>query len=351
MGFRFSKRIQIMPGVRLNLSKSGASWSLGPRGASVSVGKRGVYGNVGLPGTGLSWRERLDRPSGRSSTSASTRNAPSMPSTVSARLVDNQIQLFDGNDYPLDPSLISAAKSAMKEEIRAFLHEHETERNGFIDSLKTLHHDVPQSVRQAVGPANGKPQREQFASQGDFMAALMTWNADRANAGCDDDHIAEALLQALGELQWPAETNIAISLQGGRLLLDVDLPEIEDMPTSRWKALISKMSLEEKPISQKDICTLYRDHVSSIMIRLIGHSMASSGAIQSVGISAYTQRASATGHVTDEYVASVTVTRSAWNGINLPKIHEIDPDNLLRHFGAKLEANARGKLLTQTPLT
>ena len=33
MGFRFQKRIKIMPGVRLNLSKSGASWSVGPRGA------------------------------------------------------------------------------------------------------------------------------------------------------------------------------------------------------------------------------------------------------------------------------------------------------------------------------
>ncbi|WP_254916319.1 DUF4236 domain-containing protein, partial [Pseudomonas aeruginosa] len=32
MGFRFSKRITIVPGVRLNISGSGISTSVGPRG-------------------------------------------------------------------------------------------------------------------------------------------------------------------------------------------------------------------------------------------------------------------------------------------------------------------------------
>lgn len=62
MALRFRKSIKIMPGVRLNLSKSGVSTTLGGRGASVNVGKRGVYANAGLSGTGLSMRQRLDTP-------------------------------------------------------------------------------------------------------------------------------------------------------------------------------------------------------------------------------------------------------------------------------------------------
>lgn len=62
MAFRFQKRIKILPGVRLNISKSGISTTIGGRGASVNIGKRGVYGNAGIPGTGLSMRERLDKP-------------------------------------------------------------------------------------------------------------------------------------------------------------------------------------------------------------------------------------------------------------------------------------------------
>ncbi|HEY8253244.1 MAG TPA: DUF4236 domain-containing protein [Rhizomicrobium sp.] len=59
MGFRFQKRISILPGVRINLSKSGVSTSLGPRGADVNIGKDGVTANAGLPGTGLSYRQKL----------------------------------------------------------------------------------------------------------------------------------------------------------------------------------------------------------------------------------------------------------------------------------------------------
>ncbi|MDT1790675.1 DUF4236 domain-containing protein, partial [Salmonella enterica subsp. enterica serovar Oslo] len=37
------------------------SLSIGPRGASLSVGKNGTFANLGLPGTGLSYRTRIDR--------------------------------------------------------------------------------------------------------------------------------------------------------------------------------------------------------------------------------------------------------------------------------------------------
>lgn len=61
MAFRFQRRIKIAPGIRLNVSKGGVGLSAGPRGASVSVGRRGVYGNVGIPGSGLSFREKLNK--------------------------------------------------------------------------------------------------------------------------------------------------------------------------------------------------------------------------------------------------------------------------------------------------
>ena len=59
MAFRFQKRISILPGVRINLSKSGASASLGPRGADVNIGRDGVTANAGIPGTGLSYRQKV----------------------------------------------------------------------------------------------------------------------------------------------------------------------------------------------------------------------------------------------------------------------------------------------------
>ncbi|MBV9062042.1 MAG: DUF4236 domain-containing protein [Alphaproteobacteria bacterium] len=59
MGLRFQKRISIFPGFRLNLSKSGVSGSVGPRGADVNIGRHGVTTNASIPGTGLSYRQKM----------------------------------------------------------------------------------------------------------------------------------------------------------------------------------------------------------------------------------------------------------------------------------------------------
>ncbi len=65
MGLRFSRRVTLFPGVRLNFSARGISATIGPRGASVNIGPRGSALNVGIPGTGLSFRQHLGPVPGR----------------------------------------------------------------------------------------------------------------------------------------------------------------------------------------------------------------------------------------------------------------------------------------------
>ena len=59
MGWRFRKYITILPGVRLNISKSGISFTFGTKGASVNVAKDGAYLNTSIPGTGLYNRQKI----------------------------------------------------------------------------------------------------------------------------------------------------------------------------------------------------------------------------------------------------------------------------------------------------
>ncbi|TFW10569.1 DUF4236 domain-containing protein [Oxalobacteraceae bacterium OM1] len=55
MGFRFRKSVKVLPGVRLNFSKSGMSTSIGGKGLTVNVKKgRKTRTTISLPGTGLS---------------------------------------------------------------------------------------------------------------------------------------------------------------------------------------------------------------------------------------------------------------------------------------------------------
>jgi hypothetical protein len=55
MPFRFQRRIRLLPNLRVNLSKSGVSASVGTRGAWLTFGRRGTRGTVGIPGTGVSY--------------------------------------------------------------------------------------------------------------------------------------------------------------------------------------------------------------------------------------------------------------------------------------------------------
>jgi hypothetical protein len=66
MGLRFQRRIKVLPGVHINLSKSGVGLSVGGRGAHIGITARGQrYTSIGMPGTGLSWREYQHKPAAR----------------------------------------------------------------------------------------------------------------------------------------------------------------------------------------------------------------------------------------------------------------------------------------------
>jgi SH3-like domain-containing protein len=55
MGFRFRNIVKLLPGVRLNISKSGISTSIGGPGATINLSSKGTRQTVGLPGSGLSF--------------------------------------------------------------------------------------------------------------------------------------------------------------------------------------------------------------------------------------------------------------------------------------------------------
>jgi Protein of unknown function (DUF4236) len=59
MGFRFYKRVPLVPGLRANFSRSGASLSIGHRGGWFTVGSHGARATAGIPGTGLFYSTRV----------------------------------------------------------------------------------------------------------------------------------------------------------------------------------------------------------------------------------------------------------------------------------------------------
>jgi len=87
MGFRFRRSFKVAPGLRLNLSKSEMSTSVGRRGLWFTVGPRGTRTTVGIPGTGLSYTEqsKLPRPTALDDNHSTTpRTPPTVESAASS---------------------------------------------------------------------------------------------------------------------------------------------------------------------------------------------------------------------------------------------------------------------------
>ncbi len=62
MAFRFRKSIRLFPSVRINLSKSGVSMTIGARGATVNLkSSRSTRTTVGISGSGASYTAASNR--------------------------------------------------------------------------------------------------------------------------------------------------------------------------------------------------------------------------------------------------------------------------------------------------
>ncbi len=59
MSWQFRQSFKVIPGLKLNLSRSGLSASIGGAPFTLNVGPRGVTGTASIPGTGISFREHI----------------------------------------------------------------------------------------------------------------------------------------------------------------------------------------------------------------------------------------------------------------------------------------------------
>jgi len=85
MGWRFRRSVKLLPGVRLNFSKSRVSTSIGGRGAHVTIGHGQVRETVGIPGTGISYstvrssrKRSASQPQSSASQSSANQNSASL---------------------------------------------------------------------------------------------------------------------------------------------------------------------------------------------------------------------------------------------------------------------------------
>lgn len=148
MAVRFRRSISIIPGVRMNVSKRGVSLSAGPRGSTVTASRRGVYGNVGAPGTGMSYRTRLDksRAHNRRAERQSGQQADAAPDGLPLTFIlqeDGKLRAEDPQGNPVDNAELRRVLRKNPERIRQWLISQCDMLNGDMDLILDIHEDSP----------------------------------------------------------------------------------------------------------------------------------------------------------------------------------------------------------------
>ena len=151
--------------------------------------------------------------------------------------------------------------------------------------------------------------------------------------------------ELLRRMAWPRETIVSTELRdnGTRVYIDVDLPELEDMPHRTAAVPQRGYKLSVKEMSANQILRLYMSHVHGIGFRLIGEIFSALQDSREVVLSAYSQRNNpASGMIQDDYLYSVRVKREQWSGINFQNLNNIDVVEALTRFELRRDMSKSG---------
>ncbi len=139
---------------------------------------------------------------------------------------------------------------------------------------------------------------------------------------CVEDWISscELPVEINVDYEWHQNTHI--------MYLDVDLPEIEDIPENEAVRLANG-SIVEKKKTQAILKQEYVKLVFGLAIFICSNIFNISPAIHRIVISGYTQRRDKIGEIVDEYVYSIKFTRNIFENTILPNV---DPKDFCMRF-------------------
>ena len=271
---RFRKSLKIAKGVKLNLSKTGASFTLGTgKGISLNLGNKGAYLNWSIPGTGVYDRVRLD--------------------TV---LKDKLGGLFGFGKAAAEEETAAAEAAPQKAAAK-----------------KTA------GKKTAAKKAPNRPSDEEMEAIAQEIALInihqMAIDVAPEAEGELDAATAEAAIEGWLE---GSEAPIAFEIQAevlpekDTIMIDLDLPEIEDMPVNKLSELADG-TIKIKKKTKKEQYEDYRTCVFGLGEYVASHAFTAVPQAKKIVVSAYTQRRSEkTGEAMDVFIYSVVFERTAF---------------------------------------
>jgi hypothetical protein len=167
----------------------------------------------------------------------------------------------------------------------------------------------------------------------------------------DPNAIESAFSTALDSLDFFFETAISceVSKTDNAIYVDVDLPEIEDMPTGLSVVKRTRATIEKKSKTQSEIRNDYVVYIHGLALRIANIAFSLFNTIAAVTFSGYTQRPDPdTGNIKDDYVLSVNFKRYPFEKLNPATA---DPVKCVAQFDSRVKVLKNGLLETIEPFS
>ena len=399
MAFRHRTSIRIAPGFRVNIGKRGVGLSAGTRKTPLSLHRRGQWESLNIPDAGVTYRERI--------AGETTRNAKAYPSLqlstdipdvarrieqVRIRSVDGSIRVFDEHGQDLGEDGLQAAKSFAAESLRKALDTHMQGHSALLESFRSLHAQTPSPEQTAtylpttfeepapepprlrklglierfMSKKRGEVERQNFATLLLHREATKNWQsakeeheqfeAERKSAYrlCqqgDWSAITQGFEDVLEDIDWPTEGDISVDTDELKRLfsIEVELPDIEQLPSEDVAAYKRGIGLSVKPFPQRKKQQRFCSYAHSMLFRLIGEAFTVHSDINTVLATAFkTEINDATGQANNVYLISVLVHRKQWTRLNFQNLDAVDPIIALGRFNI---ARSLTKMRTLIPIS
>ena len=294
MAIRFNKSIKIGKYLRLNISKSGISATVGKKGASINIGSKGTYVNLspaaaGLGGTGVSYRKKI----GGGYANAKKKNKKNTKNDIQEyNQYDETIQEVEVQD---NNSLDTSVVDQYNQNLEAKIHLHK-----YTDNVMS---------------------KKQFKEFVDSLESAASKELYQLSIEGDEDVVESLISTYMNNLALAYEIRVNYELEDNILYVDLDLPEIEDMEKEYPAVLNNKIVYKKKKATE--LKEEYARLVMSIGVFLSANFFNLSSYIDQIVLSAFTTARNNHGDLVDMYLYSVKYTREVFEKTNLEKLEDL----------------------------
>ena len=321
MGLNFRKSITILPGVRLNLSKSGVSASFGKKGIRQSISTSGrATTTLGIPGTGVYYTKQT--------------NVKKLAGGLKDKITGKEDKKSKSKDDK-GSEVAAAPKKTGPDEAQIAANKQQIEEyEAYVMSIKSVHKQSDgmidwQALNKGEVPTNivkGSEEYKAWLELKEFSDEVLAGDIDSYFAIIDEVKPFDDLLEFGSNFQVGTDRADLLEIEFAVKSDDV-VPKIE-------MSLKANGEISEKELSKTAYYDLMQDYVSSTTIRIARDAFALLPVDTVIVHAVDNILNTATGFEEELTLLSVKFTREKLMSLNLAMV---DPSDALSQFECNMK--------------